>query len=79
MKTYNAIKKYGSYVVVAGSAMAFSGASQAAILAADLVPITTEVTTDLAVVLAFALGLLALILAPQLGFAILKKFAKSSV
>ena len=77
MKTYNMVKKYGSYVLASAGTMAVSSSSYAAIAAADLVPITTEVTADLAVVLAFALGLLALVLAPTIGYKLLKKFAGS--
>ena len=74
----NKIKSLWATLSISVMGVAFSTAN-AAIAAADLTAITTEVTTDLGVVLTFALGLLALVLAPQMGYKILKKFANAAV
>jgi L-asparagine transporter-like permease len=56
----------------------FAGVSMAAINAADLTPITTEVTTDVATVTAWAFGLLAIVLGAIIGFTLVKKFGRAA-
>lgn len=77
MKTYNMVKKYGTYVLAASTSMVASS-SAFAIAAADLAPITTQVTADMGVVVPWAFGLLALILGAVIGFTLVKKFANKS-
>lgn len=63
-------------LIVLTAAMAMvSGAVQAAITAPDLASITTAVTADIAVIIPWALALLGLVLAPTLGFKLLKRFS----
>jgi len=52
--------------------------SNAAVAAADLAPITTEITADIAIVLPYAFGILAIVLAAVIGFKLVKKFTSAA-
>jgi ethanolamine utilization microcompartment shell protein EutS len=74
-KAYNAVKS--AFVAGAIGLMTLTP-SYAAINAADLTAITTEVTTDVGTVTTWAFGLLAIILGAMIGFALVKKFGRSA-
>ncbi len=56
----------------------FSFSAYAAVTAGDLAPITAEITADIAVILPYAFGILAIVLAAIIGFKLVKKFTGSA-
>lgn len=74
--TMNKMKKAG---LVAGSVAGLLPAvSQAAVNAADLTPISTEITNDIGVILPYAFGVLAVVVAAIIGFKLVKKFTSAA-
>ena len=64
--------------MTAFASLAIFNVSNAAIAEADLTPIATEVQGDVAVILPWAFGILATVIAATIGFGLVKKFGSKS-
>ncbi len=71
------MKMLTGLVLVLMSMLGMSAAN-AAVVAGDLAPITAEITADIAIILPYAFGILAIVLAAIIGFKLVKKFTSAA-
>jgi hypothetical protein len=77
MKFHNIAKKYAPYVVAVASMASYSVAN-AALTAADLAPMTTEVESNITVLTPYAIGILVLTLGLSIALSMFKKFTSKA-
>lgn len=73
MKLYNKAKKF-AVVAIAAAPLMLSNTANAALAAADLTPVTTEISSDATLVFTSMIVIVGTVLAMTIGIKLLKRF-----